>query len=248
MTLQVVVTAVGVVLVAVGIFVFIKEPRGSGGRTKIKLPGIEAELPVASLLPMVLGVGLLVIASQVHVPEGQASSRSGGEPVEPEPGPAPRPRPSPSENLRPGGPTKPASCVGAGTVSLAALKWAPTDCTDQPGAPVRIDGCAEQRALSWLKTALETLRDAKLEGFRDLPAMFELRVADAYGKKDWALRVMSGVEHLYNVGVGYNIKSGAKDGCLSLTRNGKAQSPSACMDKSGEWWQRRGLELCAVAP
>jgi hypothetical protein len=239
--LQTLVAVVGVALVAVGIVLFVKKPQGTGGRTKIKLPGIEAELPVASLLPMVLGVALLITASQV--PESRASNGSGGESVEPE-----RPQRKPSEPVTPSGSGKQASCVAAATISLAALKWAPADCKDQPGAPVRIDGCAEQRALSWLKTHLEKLRNARLEGFRDLPAVFELRVADAYGNKDWALHVMAGAEHLYNVGVGYNIKSGAKDGCLSLTRNGKALSPSACMDKSGDWWERRGHELCAVAP
>lgn len=126
------------------------------------------------------------------------------------------------------------------------MKWAPSECTGQPGALVRIDDCQEQRALSWLKDRLVQLRDAKLDGFRDLPSSFELVPSDAYGKKNWALRVMSNSEHLYNVGVGYNVKGGAKDGCLSLTQKGKLVSPSACMDKSGQWWLRRGPKLCPV--
>jgi len=238
MTLQFALVVTGIVLVLVGVVLFVKKPGGSGGKTRIKLPGVEAELPVASLLPMVLGVVLLLGAGNVQ--GDPAANTPSVEPEKPHPGTTPTAPTHPS-------PPAQSSCVNAASVSLAMFKWAPGDCPDKEGAPVRIDDCAERRPLSWLRAALEKLRDARLEGFGDLPASFDLKAADAYGKKDLALHVMSGGQHVYNVGVGYNVKSGAKDGCLSLTQNGKLLSPSVCMDKSGEWWERRAQQLCAVS-
>jgi hypothetical protein len=217
----------------VGVYVFVKKPQKAGGATKIKLPGIEAELPVASLLPMLLGVVLIITATQLEATPAVVPSP---EPLPPRGGPAPN---APEAE-------RPAACVSSTAVSLVVFKWAPSDCPDDPGTPLRIDTCQEQRTLNWLRARLAELRNAKVEGFRELPASFDLVPADAYGKKDWSLRLMSGSEHVYNVGVGYNVKSGAKDGCLSLTWKGKALTPSACMDKSGQWWVRRGPELCPV--
>lgn len=53
----------GIGLLVAGLYLFATN-RGLGGPAKLKLPFIEAELPVASLVPMVLGAALLLAASQ----------------------------------------------------------------------------------------------------------------------------------------------------------------------------------------
>jgi hypothetical protein len=61
-------TAVAVVLVLAGIVLFAKAPAGGGGKSRIKLPGLEAEVPVPSLALVVLGCGLLIFAMK-NVPQ-----------------------------------------------------------------------------------------------------------------------------------------------------------------------------------
>lgn len=213
----------------VGVCLFAKMPNHPAGKTKLKLPGLEAELPVATLVPMVLGVALMLAATQVP----ETSLNIGPEPA--------------NSKASPVHPDKVASCVASADVSLAELKWGPADCSDPEGAPVRIGTCAEHRPLSWLKQQIALLRDAGVQGFADVPSTFELEPADAYGKKNNRLWVVESGAHLYTVGVGYNINSGAKDGCLSLTKDAKAITPFVCMDTSAQWWFRRGTNLCPVS-
>jgi hypothetical protein len=68
------VTAVAVVLVLAGIVLFAKAPAGGGGKSRIKLPGLEAEVPVPSLALVVLGCGLLIFAMK-------SAPQNGGDPV-----------------------------------------------------------------------------------------------------------------------------------------------------------------------
>ncbi|HYO96594.1 MAG TPA: hypothetical protein VER33_18905 [Polyangiaceae bacterium] len=225
MNLQWLLAVAGIGLLVAGLYLFATK-RGMGGPAKLKLPFVEAELPVASLVPMVLGAALLLVASQA---EPNPIATADAKPELP-PGGGPRPR-----------------CIDRTAVGIARLQWAPADCPTHPGAPVRIDRCEETRPLKWLKEQLGILRAAKVRGFDSLPEAFDLVPGEYLGKKDWLLRVrLHDGSEPYNVSVGYNVLSAAKDGCLSLTKRGKPLSPFACMDTSGQWWTQNADKLCRV--
>jgi hypothetical protein len=223
-------TGLGTLLIVTGLGLFVKKPKGMGGKTTLKLGKFEANLPVASLVPMVLGAILLLGAIQLSAPSAAALSAEPQKAAKTAPGPAPE-----------------MQCVPATSVKLATLIWAPADCPQDPTPSVRIDTCAEHRQLPWLQRQMASLRSAKVEGFANLPEAFELIPGEYNGQKDWVLKVrMNDGTEPYNVGVGYNILSGAKDGCLSLVQHGQLVSAFACMDKSGHWWIERGTQLCSV--
>jgi hypothetical protein len=241
-------TIAGGFLILLGAILFVRTPRAGGGRARLKVPFIEAELPVGSLVPMVLGTGLLGGSLWLR-PDNSKAEVAGAETVNSTTGTSQtgsidlgRYQETSSRSML----DPPMACVSADRVPLVELKWAPSDCGESE-VGIGIDGCVERRPLPWLRSALGTLRDAKVRGFSTLPRDLDLRTEAYAGKEDWLLRAVgSDGRPSYNVFIGYNITSGAKDGCLSLGNATKALSPSACMDRSGTWWIRQGIELCPV--
>jgi hypothetical protein len=230
-----VLASTGAFALVVGLYIFVRKPKGSGGKTKLKLGNIEAELPVASLVPVVIGGGLLLAAANMDdtpTDPGTDNPPGGGAPVDIHPE---KPR------------VATAACIPKANLEQATLKWGPSACPENPKATVRIDTCEEQRQLSWLKEHLDELRAAQIEGFKDLPSAYDLVLDDLNDKKDWVLRVrQSDGQEPFNVLVGYNLKSGTQDGCLSLSKAGKLLSASACMDIRGDWWVKREQQFCPV--
>lgn len=120
-------------------------------------------------------------------------------------------------------------------VKFTPLVWAPSDCARSEPL-VGLGSCAELRALPWLRAQILHLRAAKVPGYVDLHGQIELRTAAHQGQPHWILFLSADGAKGWNLGVGYNAKTGAKDGVLRLYHAGAPAAPGAKIDADGQWW------------
>lgn len=139
-----------------------------------------------------------------------------------------------------------AFCIAAAIVSesyrrqldVVKLLWAPADCGNQTDAEIGYNTCGDVRDLAWLQSQLNALRSAGVRGFVDLNLDPALTSTSYAGKQNYILYVQGRAER-FKLGVGYEVETRTKDGCLRLyDLSNTRRSPVACLDENGQWWTR----------